>query len=182
MNAVLAYFDRVGGVFVRPRAALRSILWNQSGTLWGVLPWALVFVATVSPSRVGRAGLMLRVDPIDAFRLLAQSLSERVGPPFLAALIVAIALVAMGRARGHGTPGFSAALDAAVYALLPFLVLGTVGQALARMGIELSALPHRRLQGDLPMLIARFVVGYGWSIGLGVVLLIEAYRGDGGRA
>lgn len=172
------FLDRLGGVFVRPRATLAGVLARGEGSLFEVLPWIALCAFTVAPIPAGQALLLLRARPVDGVLALAGVVTTRMGGALIGALVGALVLQLLGQLRPGGkvSLGFDRCLDACTYALLPHLALASVGAGLSELGLELWFMPHRLLRGTGFSVASRFVVAYGWSLVLFGGMMIWIWR------
>ena len=170
--AILAHFERLGGMLVSPRMTLRRLIDGDGGHLGEIFFWVLVVVAASSPVRTGRSLLVARVALLDGISSFFVHHSARLWP-LLIAVVVAGALLAI---VGGSKLGWSRATDVAAFLLVPVLFLTALGVILRAAGIELWFLPHRTLRGTLSHRVVYGVVSYGWSIVLLWLALLEVWR------
>lgn len=172
---ILGHLARIGGVIVRPRRTLSAVLFDRRGRLWEVVLWMIVVCAAAQPVRAGQAMLLSRVDIIGGASAFLNLLASRMLGPLIGALVGAAILWAIDRKN----VSFDAAVDTCAFALVPLLLLTAVGAGLSNLGVELWFLPHRTLGGRGVFFGTRLAVGYGWSILLFLLLVLEVRkRGD----
>ncbi len=163
--------ERLGGVLVAPRRTLRAIAVGGAGRPLELVPVFVLVVGVVQPAGLGQALLVARSQVGDGLLAVASLVTSRMSGPVIGAAAFALVVWLAARARRPELGlGFDGALDAALYALLPYLLLAALGGALAERGLEAWFLPHRLLRGAPEVWAARLVAGYGWSLTLGAVL------------
>lgn len=166
----------MGGVIVRPRSTLLSILRGGGGSIWELLPWLVITAAAAAPIQAGRAILVARVDPIGGLRSLLSLLADRMSVGLIGALVAASVLYLLRPAKDGEGVHFDRALDAAVFMLVPFLLLMAIGAICSALGAEMWFMPHRRLRGVWWVLSIRAAVAYGWSVALFFVVAWNVRR------
>lgn len=172
--------ERLGGVFIAPRRTLRAIAVDGAGRPLELLPLFVLVVGVVQPTGLGQALLVARTQLGDGLLAIASLVMSRMSGPVIGAAVFAFVLWGAARARRPELQlGFDGALDAALYALLPYLVLAALGGALAERGLEAWFLPHRLLRGAPEVWAARLVAGYGWSLTLGAWLAYDLVLAPG---
>lgn len=167
---------RLGGIFLHPSRTFDALLRGE-GSVFDVLPWALLTSVTVAPSEAGQALLLLRMDLVDGATALIGLFANRFGWPLAGAAIAALLLSALERAKHQEGHGFDRLFDATAYALLPHLLLASAGGALSSVGAELWFMPHRLLRGRWDVLTLRIAVAFGWSLVLTGLLARKLWRG-----
>lgn len=153
---------------VHPRATLVRVIVAREGSLLELLPWMVVVALALEPVRSGQAALLMRTSLVDGLMLLLSQISTRLTPALIGAFSAAASLYVAERlakpaAEQHG---FDAALDAAGYTLVPYLLLASAGRIASSAGLDLWWLPHHPLHGSLSDRAVEAAVGYGWSIAL----------------
>ncbi|MFO0726819.1 MAG: YIP1 family protein [Myxococcota bacterium] len=171
------FLGRIGGVILAPRRTLYAILSEGGGNFGELLFLMLLVTITVSPNQAGEAFLIMRRWPLDGLMQLFSLVATRMAGQVIAAVVAAALLLGIAKLR-QGTPsfGFDRALDACLYALIPFLLLSSLGAALSELGLEAWFMPHRVTQGPPLILAARVLAGYGWSIVLFAMLAIRVAK------
>lgn len=172
----MAHLQRLGGMLVRPGPALRQLIDHPEGKLGEVAMWLVFLAAVVSPTRTGRAMLLVRQDPVAGLLAFVQQLQVRLVGPLLGVLLAAALLAAASRRR----LGFDRGLDVAAFTLTPLLLLTALGVVLRSLGYEVWFLPHRSIQGVWPAASVQVAVAYGWSVGLLGLAIREVRRPLGG--
>lgn len=177
-TALGGHLARLGRPFVHPIDAGRRLLDDADLRLWPVVALLALFAVASDPRALGGAILVARVDPWGGLLLGLNALARPLLPPLVFAIAGGAAMVLAARGCGRVLP-LDRAVDAAAYALGPFLALGAVGAGLHAVGIEAWALPHRRLAGLGWVMAAQLAASYGASTAL---VAIWAWRiGEAGR-
>jgi hypothetical protein len=167
---------RLGGVIVAPRRTLLAIARGE-GSVFELLPWMLLVSLTVAPYQTGQAFLLLRVSVADGLSAIGGLFLGRMTAPLVAAVVGAMVLIAVARMTPKTDLSFDRGFDACTYALVPHLVLASVGAALSEAQMELWFLPHRLVKGNLTVIAIRIAAGYGWSLLLFAILAWDIGRG-----
>ena len=176
-NRWTRHLDRLGGMLVSPRATSRRLLTDGQGTFTEVFFWMVVLAAAVSPIRTGRAVLLSRVGLLDGLSVFATHLQGRLLGPMVGVLVAAALLAAIDPRRSPDQRlGFSRAIDVVTFALVPVLLLTTVGLLLRAGSIHIWFLPHQTPRGPSAMQALYVLVSYGWSFVLWAVLAFELRR------
>ncbi len=177
LTALLDAVGRLGGAVATPHRTLVGVLQQGRGSIFEILPLALVAGVVVAPTSAGHALLMLRSSFADGLIMISQLVMGRFSYGLIGALVAAGILVAVDRARGGPAGfGFDRALDACGYALVPHFVLTLAGAALAAQGVELWFLPHRTVRGQGLHWLTMVAAGYAWSVVVFGVLLAHVWR------
>lgn len=175
----MSHLARLGGMLASPRATLEQLLREDApGSLARIFGWLGVLFLGAEPTRAGRAVLVARVEPVDGFWMLVQSFTSRMSLP-IAGMLGAAVLLAFVASRLRLELPFDRALDTAGYLLTPYLLLGAVGIIGAAFGLRLWALPHERMFGSAPVVIAKVLGSFGPSLvllGFAVHGLLSASR------
>lgn len=166
------HLERIGGMLVSPRRTLARLLDTEEGRMWSILGWMALLAVALEPSRFGRALLLARVDLLDGFFLLFDTVARRLVVPLVGVMAAAYVLELASRG-GERPMGVDRALDVASHLLVPFLLLAGVGASASALGVEMWALPHRPLQGPTWVVTVRAVVGFGGSVVLLGLALAE---------
>ncbi len=172
-----AFVERIGGVLVSPRSTLLRILRTGEGNL-GELAFLMVLVSlTVAPVQAGQVFLLLRSSIPAGLSALLSLVANRMAGPILGAIAGAVVLSGVDRIRrGKLSMPFDRSLDACLYALVPFLLLSSLGGSLSELGAELWFMPHRLLRGTPSVFMIRFAVAYAWPLVLFGVLVREVWK------
>ena len=172
------HFDRLGGMLISPRATIRRLIDGQDGRVGEILIWLVILTAAASPVRTGRAMLIGRIGILDGVVAFLAQLQPRLLGLFVAAIVVAAVLAAVGRRRGLG---FDRALDVTGHLLVPVLLLIAAGVLLKAAGVNIWFLPHRPLRGGPQAQAIYLTATYGWSVVLLGFTLWELYFGGTAR-
>ncbi len=158
-------------MILHPRATLDAVIHARAATLLGLLPWFAIVAFALEPVRTGQALLLFKVGLLDGLMTLVQVFGNRMAQPFVG-IVAASALLALvetflrPRDQRHG---FDVALDASTFALVPYLLLASVGRLLQVAGLDLWWLPHHSIRGVWWERAIEIAAAYGWSAALFVV-------------
>jgi thiol-disulfide isomerase/thioredoxin len=164
----------MGRAMVHPTEAFRAALAGH-GSLFDVIPWAVVVAITVAPTDAGESILLARLDPRAGVLGFLGLIGNRMAIGFIGVVIAAMIVFLLGQIGGR-SPSFDRCLDATGYLLVPHLILAALGAALSASGHELWFMPHRLLRGGPGVFAIRLAVAYGASLVLLVALCFIAAR------
>jgi len=176
--ALPAHLARLGAALIRPRAAVRARLNGGPGGLAELLPWTLLAAGAARPGGLGQSLLIARTDLLAGLLRLAGVWSELVAPVLLGVVVVSVLAPGRSRSRVDGGDAF----DAACLALVPLVLMVSVGALLEAVGASGRWLPNRLPRGTDPAALTAAGLRYGWSFAILGLTLWEAGRRSSGAA
>jgi peroxiredoxin len=172
MRAANEILARIGGLVVAPRRTLRALLEGEGSAL-DIVPAIAIAAVASTPAKLGAGLLLLRARPDTALHKLGPDLWHQWSYPLLFVVFAATAL-----AYGKEAPT-RRCFAVSTYALVPSLLLMSIGGAAQRLGVDLAVLPHHPISGGPLERAARILVAFAPSVALVAGVFSKAPTVDG---
>lgn len=174
----MKWFQRTGGLLLRPQTVFQRILHQREGGIADILLLMAVVMLGTAPVEVAMvlssaSGVLVKLLSVYVrFCLL----------PLVVSVALALVLVGMERFRGNRV-AIESVMAASTYLWIPVGLMGLLGAMLRALGLDLWFLPHMPLgfflktQPSVGMILLRAVCAYGWSAYL-VWVLVRTMRAE----